>query len=82
MLQTFAASLTACQGARKIDGLDDPDKGVARSYGGLALAAAAVSVAVITYNLISSSVLHLNVGQVWIEIYSNRCHHHRDGGKG
>ncbi|KIM86487.1 hypothetical protein PILCRDRAFT_4965 [Piloderma croceum F 1598] len=42
VLQTFAASLTALQGARKIDGLDDPDESVARSYGGLALAAAAV----------------------------------------
>jgi hypothetical protein len=53
VLQTFAASLTACKGARKIDGLDDPDKEVARSYGGLALAAAAVSVAVIKYLLLS-----------------------------
>jgi hypothetical protein len=44
VLQTFAASLIAFQGARKIDGLDDPDKSVPRSYGGLALAAAAVSV--------------------------------------
>jgi hypothetical protein len=82
VLQTFAASLTACQGARNIDGLDDPDNGVARSYGGLALAAAAVSVAVITYNLISPNVLPSNVGRARIEIYSDRCHHHRDGGKG
>jgi hypothetical protein len=50
VLQTFAASLTALQGARKIDGLDDPDKSVARSYGGLALAAAAVSVVVVAFN--------------------------------
>ena len=51
VLQTFAASLTALQGTRKIDDLDDPDKSVARSYGGLALAAAAVSVVVIAFIL-------------------------------
>ena len=50
VLQTFVASLTALQGACKIDGLDDPDKTTARSYGGLPLTVAAVGVAVITYN--------------------------------
>lgn len=43
-MQTFAAHLNAVKGAQKINGLDDPDVSIGRSYSGLALAAAAVCV--------------------------------------
>lgn len=42
MLQTFAAHFTAISGVRKIDGIDDPDKGIANPRGALALCCAAV----------------------------------------
>jgi len=44
VLQMFTTSLIAFQGARKIDGLDDPNESVLQSYGGLTLVVAAVSV--------------------------------------
>ena len=50
VLQTFAACLNAFQGACRIVGLDDPNKPIKKSYGGLALSAAAVSVLAIVSN--------------------------------
>ena len=44
MLQTFATHFTAISGARKIDGVDDPDKGIAHPRGALALCCAAVCI--------------------------------------
>ena len=43
VLQTFGAHWTAVAGARKIDGIDDPNLPMGKPIGGLSLAAAAVS---------------------------------------
>jgi len=52
--------LAAFQGAHRINGLNDPNKSVAKSYGDLVLAAAAVSVALMVFNWIS--YFNLNLG--------------------
>ena len=57
VLQTFTASLAAFQGACKIEGLNDPNQSVVRLYGGLVLAAAAVSIALMVFNLVSHTFL-------------------------
>ena len=43
VLQTFGAHWTAVAGARKIDGINDPNLPMGKPIGGLGLAAAAVS---------------------------------------
>ena len=57
MLQTFATHFTAISGARKIDGVDDTDKGIAHPRGALALCCAAVCINYIFVTILLTSYI-------------------------